>query len=383
MASRVLNTSPELQGVAYQSVRAQAQALGIPGADQLPPVWDESAKAALENIHQGSITAADQIKQKLEAGRDVETGRHNLAGEQLTQLRDTNTAQNQAGNLAESTRYHNIEAKQRGQQLGIEGARLGLEKQAQGAALSLSPQALDNAAQLYNQTAQLPPMGMGKQGAAVRSSILNRAAELSGATNLASNKADYKADTASLDGLTKMRDSVTAFEETSGKNLDLFLEKAKGIMDSGSPAVNLPLRLGAKLTGSANQAAYEAARQVAINEIAKVTSNPTLAGSLSDSARHEIAAFSPENASLKQIYAVSKVLKQDMENRRTALDGKIAEVHGRLSGSRTANTSGAAAGSGASPGVTAAPGVPAEVQRSIMQAIPKGAKIKRVVKVSD
>jgi hypothetical protein len=371
MADRVLTASPELQGVAYQSIRLLAHQMQIPGADQLPPAWGEEAQSRLLDIQQGAVSRSEQIKDQLAAGRDVETGRHNRAGETLAKTKEAGLERFQGAQIENMNAGRQLEARR----LQQSGARLGLDQQAQASTLNLSPEATTNAAQLYNQTGQLPPMGMGKQGAAVRSSILNRAAELSGVTNLAANKADYKADAASLSGLTKMRDAVTAFEDTAGKNLDLFLEQAKGIIDSGSPAINAPLRFGAKLAGSGNQAAYAAARQVAINEIAKVTSNPTLAGQLSDSARHEVAAFSPENASLKQIYAVAKVLKQDMENRRITLDSKINEVHGRLKGSPSTQSSGAASGVAVPPGPTSAPGVPS------VGAMFNGEKVLKVTKV--
>src|SRR5439155_1939896 len=172
--------------------------------------------------------------------------------------------------------------------------------------VNLSPKAMEEAAIRYNRTAELPATGMGKQGAIVRSQIMNGAAEIGGAVDLASNKADYKANATSLAKQTVMRDAVRAFEATATGNLDRFLEQAKGVIDTGSPLLNVPLRMAAsKVAGSPQQAAYEAARLVALNEIAKVTSNPNLTGALSDSARHEVAQFSPESATLKQVYGMA------------------------------------------------------------------------------
>jgi hypothetical protein len=193
----------------------------------------------------------------------------------------------------------------------------------------LTPEGLDLVAAAFARTGIMPSLGMGAAG--MRKSIIDRAAQLYPRTDLASNKADYEANKTALNALQKMRDSVGSFEQTASKNLTLFIDTAKGIVDSGSPLINTPLRaINRKLLGSEKLAAFDAARRVAINEVAKVTSNPTLAGQLSDEARREVESFHPENATLKQIYAVSKILKRDMANRITSLDDQIAAIKKRI-----------------------------------------------------
>lgn len=192
----------------------------------------------------------------------------------------------------------------------------------------LSPEALESAAELYRTTGKMS--GMARDRASQRQ-VMNRAAEM-GPVDLATNAAAYHANEASLVSLTKNLDSVTAFEKTAGKNLDLFLQQAGKVVDSGVPWINTPLRAVAKNgLGSADQAAYETARQIAINEIAKVTGNPGLAGQLSDSARKEVSEFNPNNATLKQTYRVAQVLKQDMANRRESYEEQKADITRRIS----------------------------------------------------
>ena len=153
----------------------------------------------------------------------------------------------------------------------------------------LTPDALDMAAQQFASTGQMPNVG---RGGAVRSQIMNAASAKYPAIDLASNAAAYKANQQSLQGLQKNLDSVTAFESTANKNLDLFLTQAQKIVDTGSPILNKPLRvLSSQVLGSEDQAAVNAARQVAVNEIAKVTSNPGLSGQLSNEARKEVSAL--------------------------------------------------------------------------------------------
>jgi hypothetical protein len=90
--------------------------------------------------------------------------------------------------------------------------------------------------------------------------------------------------------------------------------------------------------GGTEMPAYEAARRVALTEIAKVTSNPNLTGVLSDSARKEIEEFNPENATLAQTLAVAKVLKQDMANRKSELGAQVGAIKDRIRGGGSNNT---------------------------------------------
>lgn len=198
-------------------------------------------------------------------------------------------------------------------------------------ALDLTPEALTLTAHQYAMTGQLPPMGMGKQGAAVRTKIINEAAKAYAGLDLPTQVAAYNANKESLKKLQGQRDAIGAFENTAAKNIDTFLATAGKVVDTGSPLANTLVRqVSGKLLGSPDQAAFDAARQVAINEIAKIVSNPNLSGTLSDSARHEVEAFNPQNATLAQSVAVMRLLKQDMQNRTGSLDEQIKDVQGRI-----------------------------------------------------
>lgn len=212
----------------------------------------------------------------------------------------------------------------------------------------LSPAGLDMAALNYKKTGMMPALGMGDK--TTRKTIIDRAAQLTpadmdrisaGVGDIAANRADYRADSGSLAALQKQRDAITSFEKTASKNIDLFLTQAGKVVDTGSPLANTAVRaITGKLIGSPDQAAFDAARQVAINEIAKITSNPTLSGTLSDSARHEVEAFNPKNATLKQSVAVMRLLKQDMANRTTSLDETLAATRKRLGGMQSSTANG-------------------------------------------
>lgn len=250
---------------------------------------------------------------------------------------------------AETLRHNKADEALSAGRLAVERNKAGAENKP----LDLTLGGLDAAALNYMKTGQLPALGMGDK--ITRKSIINRAAELGSGTgdpirtnlDLASNRAGFVADEGSLKKLQGQRDAITAFENTASKNIDQFLKTAGKVVDTGSPLLNAPLRaISAKLLGSPDQAAYEAARQVAINEVAKVTGNPTLSGTLSDSARKEVEAFNPSNATLGQTVAVLKLLKQDMANRADATDAAIGEIKKRIGGSQT-------------PAATSAPAAPA------------------------
>ena len=207
----------------------------------------------------------------------------------------------------------------------------GAARLQQQAAL-LNPAAAQMAAQMYAQTGQLPA-GMRSPG--MSAGILNTAAgsNPSVVPNIAGNKAAYQANTQSLDSLQKNFDQVTAFENTAGKNLDLFLKTAKPVLDSGSPWINRPLRaVDSGALGSADLAAFNTARQTAVTEIAKVLNSSNASGVLSDSARHEVEGLIGPSATLKQIYSAANILRQDMANRHQAYQQQIGEIRGRISG---------------------------------------------------
>lgn len=197
----------------------------------------------------------------------------------------------------------------------------------------MSPTAFDQAAEKYIQTGQLPPSGRGGPSLALNKAIMNRGAELHPGEALAENSATFKANQDSLRKLQTNFDQVTAFENTAGKNLDVFLNTAKKVVDSGSPWINKPLRsVNASGLGGEDQAAFNAARTTALTEIAKVLNSSNASGVLSDSARHEVEGLIGPGATLKQIMSAANVLKQDMSNRHDSYQQQIDDIHGRMKG---------------------------------------------------
>lgn len=195
---------------------------------------------------------------------------------------------------------------------------------------NLTDQAKDMAAENYFQTGQLPS---GMRSPAMSGAIISRAAQLhpNATTELAGNRAAYEANKKSYDNVTGTLDTLSSFEQSGLKNLKQFTDLASKLPDTGVPWLNTPVRnLNQNLVGAEYMPAIEAARGVALREIARVTNDPKLSGSLTDSARGEVSNFSPENATLPQIKHVVEVLTNDMANVHSSLAQQKADIGTRL-----------------------------------------------------
>ena len=269
-----------------------------------------------------------QTAAKLQADREA----RQAAAEQAKEERLW-AALGQSGDLRNTmmaeTARHNQEMERLGQQRVNVTIANG---QPQGA---LGQDALDIMANTFLKTGQIPITFRGKEGENVKRQILNRAAEISGGSvrDVAGVAADFKANQASQIQMQKSYDAIVAFENTGMKNIDLMIQSAKKLTDTGSPLLNRPIRdLQSGLFGNENVNVAKAARTVANNEIAKITTNPNLTGVLTDEAMKEVAKYNPDNATLGQTIAVANLLKRDMENRKISMEDQLKAIRGRISG---------------------------------------------------
>lgn len=273
---------------------AKLQAAGR-APSMVPGAWSKEGQAALNE----SLLTADQRRQEAQA----------------------------EATLTETKRYHDAELDNSAKRLGIEQQRLWQDQEQ----TKLSPEALDKMAEMFATTGQLPTMGMGRAAALARSQVINRAAELYPNVQFATNRAAFDANRQSLKQAQTRMDQVDAAEQTAGKNLDVFLNTAKQVIDTGSPWINKPLRdVAGQGLGSADMEAFNAARQTAIQEIAKVLNNPQGGAAPSDAARKEVETLIGPNATLKQIYSAANILRTDMKNRHDAYQGQINAITQRI-----------------------------------------------------
>lgn len=213
-----------------------------------------------------------------------------------------------------------------------ERGHLALEQQKmadeENQASQLTPEAIDMLSLKIAKTGSFEglPMGLGKTATLARNKIYNRAAEMFANLDLATQQVAYKSNAGAIVKLQGTLSNLNAYEKTALANLNVFIEQAKKVVDSGSPLLNKPLRsFDEKVLGSPTMAAYNAARTVVIPEFAKIIAGgPNLTGVLTNEARDEIDGILKGDATLKQIYEVAKILPRDAANRRTAYETEIA-----------------------------------------------------------
>lgn len=287
-------------------------------AHMLPPKHDPAVTEYLGNLAVPAVERAKLAAKGNGAGQVIvgEDGTQYVANKQTgaaTAVKD------EAGNA--------IKARPKGR-VGAAGGAGGA-----GAADQLSPEAVDAMAQKFNTTGELTGLGMGKAAMGLKIRIMNRAMELKPGADLAGNAAGYKADKASLTKLQAQADFVDSFENTASKNLDTFLELAKGIQDTGSPYLNAPVRKLEELgAGDPKLAALNTALTTASTEIGKVLSGSTGNAALTEGAREEVKHLLRPDATLGQWLESAKVLKQDMANRKASVRSGLDEIRGRISG---------------------------------------------------
>lgn len=209
--------------------------------------------------------------------------------------------------------------------LGIERTKAETE-----AAPALSPAGLDAAAVNWARTGQMVAAGMGKQGVAFRTKIINRAAEIFPNLDLASNRAGFESDKSALTNLKKIHEASSAFERTALKNADVLRGTISRIADTGSPWLNRPVRLIKRGIGDPNLAAFRTALETVAPEFARLLNSPTASGQLSDTAREEIRVILDPNATPRMLLASLGILEQDARNRTSSYAAQIKDIEFRI-----------------------------------------------------
>lgn len=212
----------------------------------------------------------------------------------------------------------------------------GAEQQARDNITRLTDDDVKREGQQYAITGTLPNIGMG--GKADRERIMHAKDEFArnsgfSPKDMAVAAAAYKGDTGALIQMDKTSALVNQAEQTAGKNLDNFLGTASKIIDTGSPILNKPIRsISDRGLGSTDLAAFNAARQVATTEVARVLSQVSGTGSgvVSDSARKEVSTLMSPDSTIKQIYSSAKILRQDMGNRLDSINSVTNDIKGRM-----------------------------------------------------
>ena len=218
--------------------------------------------------------------------------------------------------------------------------------QKMGNVTGFTPAALDQAAQSYLTTGQLPQGARGGvAGIAQNRAIMNRAAELDPSASIMGNKQTYQANTDSLKKLQTNFDQVNAFENTALKNLDQVAQAGAAVPDLSARFANVPVRmLNSQVIGTPEMARFRTALLTAQTEAAKVLSSSNASGVLSDSARHEAQDILDGNLPFPAMMASINQLKTDFGNRHQSYQDQINDIQGRMRGAAPQNGAGAQGG---------------------------------------
>lgn len=223
---------------------------------------------------------------------------------------------------------------QRAERIGIERQKLA---QTGGAGASAwTPEALDAIAETVVAGQPMPAMGSGTAAMAARGKVWQRVAEIAKERGiplreLPAARAQFSADKGSLAKLTQMADAVKAFENTAIKNGDKLVELGDKVDKTGIPVIERWIRAGRKeIAGDPLVNDFNAQMTLFGTEVAKILTNPTLSGQLTDNAREEVSKFAPASASAAQIRSLVTLLKGDFERRRQAIDDQKREITERL-----------------------------------------------------
>lgn len=171
---------------------------------------------------------------------------------------------------------------------GIAGAHLGLARERLSQEMAgggqLTPETIDVAANMYLKTGQLPQLGMGKQAAAARQQILNRATVLGTtgadgqpaptaadvAGSIAGAKQDFKSqEKAVKDFSTGMQGRQVNSFNTAIDHLDTMGKLSDALGNGDTKAINAIGNMVAKQTGAPAPTSFNAAKQIVTAEVIK------------------------------------------------------------------------------------------------------------------
>lgn len=224
-----------------------------------------------------------------------------------------------------------------------EMAKIQQTAEGKGGQGDLDPDSVDLAARTYLKTGTLPALGYGAAATGLRKQVLSKAAEIAknedkSPEDIIADRAGVKADTMSLGQLTKMSDSAISFERTALENMKIAERLAqKGTGTSAGPVVNRWVQAGRRETGDPDVKAFDAAVKTVAAEYAKIMSGATGAGGATEGARAEANSMVSSIDSPEAIQKVfDEVMRPDMHNRKTSLEGQLHDIKDRIRGSSTA-----------------------------------------------
>jgi hypothetical protein len=170
----------------------------------------------------------------------------------------------------------------------------------------------------------MPPLGMGKEAAAMRRAILAEATKQWKAMGISPGEANViaaqnKSGLQELAKIAQMKATVQTAENTASANATQVLTLLGAAGTTGSPIFNRWQQAGRRATGDPKVAAFDVAVKTLATEYARVMSGGN-STQLSDAARHEADALIHTNMTPDQFRAAIRQMKIDMANRSAGIE---------------------------------------------------------------
>lgn len=194
---------------------------------------------------------------------------------------------------------------------------------------STNPDDVDTAKFIGGQVAlgqPMPPLGMGKEAAAMRRAILAEATKQWKAMGISPGEANViaaqnKSGLQELAKIAQIKATVQTAENTASANASQVLTLLGAAGSTGSPIFNAWQQAGRRATGNAKVAAFDVAVKTLATEYARVMSGGN-STQLSDAARHEADALIHTNMTPDQFRAAIRQMKIDMANRSAGIESE-------------------------------------------------------------
>lgn len=271
----------------YQKTTAETDQAKMKALSERLPMQREMSKDMAFNPSNENIQAhlQDQILKGWITPDQAKISWGNVANMNPEQRREffLNNATKAEDVLKEmETRRHNRVSE------GISGGHLALARERLSQEMAgggqLTPETIDVAANMYLKTGQLPQLGMGKQAAAARQQILNRATVLGTtgtdgqpaptaadvAGNIAGAKQDYKSqEKAVKDFSTGIQGRQVNSFNTAIDHLSTMDKLSDALANGDTKAINAIGNMVAKQTGAPAPTSFNAAKQIVTAEVIK------------------------------------------------------------------------------------------------------------------
>ena len=148
--------------------------------------------------------------------------------------------------------------------------------------------------------------------------------------DLARARAAFKAEASALTDVTRTAENARPFINLLHTNMDVLMNTAQKIKDTGTAWGNVPVRQLVVGLGSKDQVAFNTALLPVVTEAARVLTSPNMRGVLTDDARHELESVVSRNFTMAQLEGAIEILRLESNNRLDAYDEAVSSIKGKL-----------------------------------------------------